>query len=1068
MKKKIIPVTLTFTFLALSMVSVFSLKDKKEVEVEAYSISTLPTTIDLNDSTESEIRNYYSSLNSLSESEKKGNNLLKNLKTILKNGQKYYAYDTSGERIWQMYEITDRDWDKSPASSTTYGTYNANTNKITGYTYGTSTSNKKNNPYIHALYVNRDVDNQTRAWDDHQQTQWGINREHIWPKSQGFNASGAGGARGDPMHLWAGNGRVNGTEHNNYLYAFVDTSKSYTDPASERGWTNLSNNLRGVSLTVGGSDKVFEPQDCDKGDIARAVFYMVARYNYISGSDSDGIDQNNPNLGLSQTTTALDSFTSSEEEVGEMGILTDLLAWNRLDPPDEYEIHRNNLLYKNYTNNRNPFIDFPEWAEYIWGSAVYNGRNYQSYSSTPTGYAAPATNTLNNFSDNTDSVAISKSSVSLTVGNTTTINAVSSDNSNITWTTSNASIASISSSSSSSGTNITITANAVGSATITAKATINGVLYSERCTVTVDTQSISVSSVSLNESSMTLVKGGHSTLTATVLPANATNKNITWTSSNTSIATVSDGVVTAKAVGNTTITVRTEDGNKTATCTVTVINSGSGEETTSTVSIASYASSHSWSNDTKYTSISIDENVTATVSNGGSNTGKYYTNGNNWRFYQGESARMTISVASGYTIDSVTLTFTVENTGILKYGNTTISSGSSVDINDTSATFSVNNSGSATNGQVRFTNISVTYHSNAVPVAPTSITASVDKTFEVGDTITKSDISVVDNLGRDVDDFEFSDYQFTYEDAASGGSLTNKNLTVTYNEYSLSDTFTVQVSRREYEIPDTSFVEFTGAEFISAGITTSTAYKDRSTGNFTVDGVGFYIYQAYVYTGRTPNTLSFSKGKTVIPGYMFNTTPFATGITSVTVNDESVSPNIRVKVNESDAWQVVDEGFDFYTANYHYFKLDYDFEDGTTINSYTNISSVVVELKGSETALTTSDYLMFEDTTNQCVTKLNDATMIFENMTLSERNTFMTSDDYVISSARERLNAWATNQGKVITHINGDYVLESVSSSHKEIMTPKGNSPAIIVIVVTITLLGSISAFYLYRKRKEQ
>ena len=50
-----------------------------------------------------------------------------------------------------------------------------------------------------------------------------------------------------------------------------------------------------------------------------------------------------------------------------MGILQDLLEWNKLDPVDEFEIHRNNLLYRNFSFNRNPFIDFPEWAEYIWG-----------------------------------------------------------------------------------------------------------------------------------------------------------------------------------------------------------------------------------------------------------------------------------------------------------------------------------------------------------------------------------------------------------------------------------------------------------------------------------------------------------------------------------------------------------------------------------------------------------------------------------------------------------------------------------------------------------------------------
>ena len=167
MKKNLFLLTLSSTLLFASFAGFLSFDHEENVEeVSGYSASSLPTTIDLNDSSDSTIRSYYSSLNNLSTSERQGTNLLKNLKTILKNGQKYYSYE-NGTSIWQMYEITDRDWDKSPASSTTYGTYNANTNKITNYTYGTSASSSKNNPYIHALYINRNVNNQTTAWDNH-------------------------------------------------------------------------------------------------------------------------------------------------------------------------------------------------------------------------------------------------------------------------------------------------------------------------------------------------------------------------------------------------------------------------------------------------------------------------------------------------------------------------------------------------------------------------------------------------------------------------------------------------------------------------------------------------------------------------------------------------------------------------------------------------------------------------------------------------------------------------------------------------------------------------------------
>ena len=318
---------------------------------------TLPTTINLNDSTEQEVRNYYSSLNNLSDSEKTNTNVLKNLKPILKDGQGQYSYD-SGSDIWKIYEIADRDWTLSPASSVETGTYNAATNTITGYKYGQN----NNNPYVHALYVNRDVENPMKAWGNHDQTYGGINREHIWPKSRGFDNEGGVGARGDLMHLWAADGYTNNL-HRNFAYGYVDMTKSYTK--AEDTISYAKGNYKGTSRTLG-SGTVFEPQDSDKGDIARAVFYMVARYNNLAGDDNN-ISQDNPNLTLANTTDNSTQSSTATTAVS-LGILDDLLEWHRQDPVDEYEIHRNNLLFNNYTHNRNPFIDFPEWVEIIWGT----------------------------------------------------------------------------------------------------------------------------------------------------------------------------------------------------------------------------------------------------------------------------------------------------------------------------------------------------------------------------------------------------------------------------------------------------------------------------------------------------------------------------------------------------------------------------------------------------------------------------------------------------------------------------------------------------------------------------
>ena len=84
--KKRLAILSTFSLLVLATLYCVSFSSNSKVEVaEGYTASSLPTTIDLNATSASNIRSYYSSLNNLSTSERQGTNLLKNLKTILKN-----------------------------------------------------------------------------------------------------------------------------------------------------------------------------------------------------------------------------------------------------------------------------------------------------------------------------------------------------------------------------------------------------------------------------------------------------------------------------------------------------------------------------------------------------------------------------------------------------------------------------------------------------------------------------------------------------------------------------------------------------------------------------------------------------------------------------------------------------------------------------------------------------------------------------------------------------------------------------------------------------------------------
>jgi Bacterial surface proteins containing Ig-like domains len=94
-----------------------------------------------------------------------------------------------------------------------------------------------------------------------------------------------------------------------------------------------------------------------------------------------------------------------------------------------------------------------------------------------------------------------------------------------------------------------------------------------------NSKKVPVTGVTLNPSSMTLAAGGASgTLTATVAPVDATNKNVTWSSGNSGVASVSNGVVTPLAAGTAVITVTTADGGKTASCTVTVTAAGGSSD----------------------------------------------------------------------------------------------------------------------------------------------------------------------------------------------------------------------------------------------------------------------------------------------------------------------------------------------------------------------------------------------------------------------------------------------------------------------------------------------------------
>ena len=163
----------------------------------------------------------------------------------------------------------------------------------------------------------------------------GLHIEHSLPKS--WWGSLENYAYRDLHHLFPADGTTNSTKNN--LPLGEVTSATFDNGVSKIGKTNL----------YGGSTKCFEPDDEFKGDFARAYFYISTTYNELSS--------------LWQSPM----MTNSTYPVWTDEALDLLLKWHRQDPVSDKELRRQEAVYL-IQHNRNPFIDYPEMVEHIWGN----------------------------------------------------------------------------------------------------------------------------------------------------------------------------------------------------------------------------------------------------------------------------------------------------------------------------------------------------------------------------------------------------------------------------------------------------------------------------------------------------------------------------------------------------------------------------------------------------------------------------------------------------------------------------------------------------------------------------
>lgn len=281
--------------------------------------------------------NYYSSANGT------GYALKTQLKKIINKANdglspEYLHVDKGYAGLWTAYSTTDRD------NAIGYD----NDNTIIDI-YSENPGGGNNDPYNYT-YNTSQCGNYVNEGDCY-------NREHLIPQSYfGHNNSGPQLSiyqimKDDVQHIYPTDGKVNGMR-NDYAFGKVNVASFLSQNGSKLGSALNS------GYSSGFSGIVFEPIDEFKGDIARAYLYFATRYE-------DDMDE------LYNSYTTVDArvmFDGSTDKVFNSTFLNILLTWNNQDPVSTKEIVRNNAAFV-HQNNRNPYIDHPEYVCLIWSAA---------------------------------------------------------------------------------------------------------------------------------------------------------------------------------------------------------------------------------------------------------------------------------------------------------------------------------------------------------------------------------------------------------------------------------------------------------------------------------------------------------------------------------------------------------------------------------------------------------------------------------------------------------------------------------------------------------------------------
>ena len=873
------------------------------------------------------------------------------------------------------------------------------------------------------------------------------NREHSIPKSWWGKTEDERYC--DIIHLVPTDGYVN-NKRSNYAFGEVSTaSYSYSFPQRNDGNGNIvqtagtsklgvARAINGVSYPGGSGSPVFEPDDQYKGDFARIYYYFATRYGpkgkiATQGDGARMFSNDSSNFYMTAYGKAL------------------MNKWHVQDPVSQKEIERNDGVQATQ-KNRNPYVDHPEWADKIFGSNYVTVHGGGTVNNDPT-------------------LSVVASSTNIKVGESTTLTAYTqSITGTVQWYIEDFSN-NVISLSSETGNSITVNGLAEGTKTvwayigslsdsvnITVSTTGSVINNSDDGTIKFGTNynqinNGNVSAVDSLGNTWNIVTSGTTSFTQ--------NTNYSQLGSSSKPATsinFSMDLGEAKKITDFSIDLGGFSGTAgTVTLKVDNYTIGSGKlSTTSDVTVQASDTSKSGSV------------LTASIT-GISKGVKAYSISYSFESTSSEVKTLesiSLSTSGVKTVFNVGDSFT--STGLVVNAN--YSNGSTKAVTPTSVSSPDMSSAGTKTVTVTYVEGSVsktdTYQItvNAGSSVPSFIIATVSKTYFVGDTISSSDISVEDDLGNDIDEFFFSDdgYRFAYDDAESGGVLTDKlfNNSISYDDMVCS--LSVQVQREARVVTSGATDTITASDLPASG----TSYKDFDNVKKSSNAV---------YAGISAKTTTGDIQINSKNNYGIVSIVSGGNIKSVTLTIGNSNNDIGVygsNVAYSSSADLYDENKDgtqigtlkstgtiTFTSNYKYVGI-------RSMKGAAYISSIEIVYDGGETAISLSNFLMYNDTENQCLENFDDAKEYFKALSSAERLKFMTSDDYVISCARERLEAWATHLGKTISNENGDYVIKN-TSVNRTIMEEINRDDSAITLIFVISLVASLGgALYIYKRRK--